>query len=389
MTDNFSSGTRPEWELLLACCSPGSEAAVRERVRAAVLPVLDWPRLLALAEDHGVTPLLARCLNAHCADQVPPSWRNRLRERSRSHLFFTLSLMAELFRLEERFEREGIENMVFKGPALAVQAFGDGALRQYSDLDLFLRHRDVLRACRLLLAHGYETRLPLRDVEAGNVPGQFLFTRPGSPAVVELHTERTMRYVPRPLPVDAMLARRTSVKLDGRGVPAFSLEDTLVLISIHGSKHFWDRLMWIADVAALASRRPGLDAEAALRFAREVGAARMLRLGLCLARELLDASLPEELAKDTASDAVARSLASQVTGRLLADPRSEPGVFERAWFRTRMRGGLFAGLPYVLRLTLAPTEEDWGATEMPARSRLSSVVRRPLRLLRKYGIERR
>lgn len=388
MTDNFSSSTRPEWGLLLACCSPGSEAAVRERVRAAVLPVLDWPRLLALAEDHGVTPLLARCLNAHCADQVPPSWRNRLRERNRSHLFFTLSLMAELFRLEERFEGEGIETVAFKGPALAVQAFGDGALRQYSDLDLFLRHRDVLRACRLLLAHGYETRLPLRDVEAGNVPGQFLFTRPGSPAVVELHTERTMRYVPRPLPVDAMLARRTSVKLDGRGVPAFSLEDTLVLISIHGSKHFWDRLMWIADVAALASRRPGLDAEAALRFAREVGAARMLRLGLRLARDLLDASLPEELAKDTASDAVARALANRVARRLLANAQSEPGVFERAWFRTRMRGSLFAGLPYVLRLTLAPTEEDWGTAETPARSRLSSVVRRPLRLLRKYGIER-
>ncbi len=389
MSGSLSSSIRPEWKLLLACSSPACEETTRERVRAAVTSSLDWPRLLALAEDHGVTPLLARCLGAHCADQVPPIWRDRLRERSRSHLLFTLSLTAELFRLVERFESEGIETVVFKGPALAVQAFGDLALRQYSDLDLFLRHRDVLRACRLLLAQGYEARLPLREVESGNVPGQFLFTRPRSPAVVELHTERTLRYVPRPLPVDAILARHTSVKLDGRDVPAFSFEDTLVLISIHGSKHFWDRLMWIADVAALGCREPRLDAAAVLRFARELGAGRMLRLGLCLAHEVLNASLPEDLAQDAAGDGVARRLASRVARRLLSDAHSEPGVFERAWFRTRMRGSLVAGLPYVLRLTLAPTEEDWGVAEARTRSRISSVLRRPLRLLRKYGIERR
>ncbi len=388
MTDNLSSSIRPEWKLLLACCSPRYEAINRERARATVLSALDWPRLLALAENHGVTPLLARHLGAHCADQVPSVWRNRLQERSRSHLLFALSLTAELFRVVELFEREGIETVVFKGPALAVQAFGDAALRQYSDVDLFLRHRDTLRASRFLVSHGYETRLPLGEVEGGSVPGQFLFTRPGSPAIVELHTERTLRYIPRRLPVDAILARRTSVKLDGRDVPAFSFEDTLVLISIHGSKHFWDRLMWIADVAALGCSGL-LDTAAVLRFARELGAARMLRLGLCLARDLLDASLPEDLAQDAAGDGVARRMASQVARRLLGEGQSEPGVFERAWFRVRMRGSLAAGLPYVLRLTLAPTEEDWVAAETPGPSRIPSVVRRPLRLLRKYGIERR
>lgn len=386
MTGNLSSSIPPEWKLLLACSSPGCEAVTRERVRATVLSALDWPRLLAMAENHGVTPLLARCLGAHCADQVPSIWRERLQEQGRLHLFFVLSLTAELFRLVELFEREDIETAVFKGPALAVQAFGDVALRQYSDLDLFLRHRDVVRACRLMLAHGYETRLPFGKVEAGNVPGQFLFTRSGSPAVVELHTERTMRYIPRRLPVDAVLARRTNVKLDGRDVPAFSFEDTLVLISIHGSKHFWDRLMWIADVASLGCSR-SLDTAAVLLFARELGAVRMLRLGLCLARDLLDASLPEDLAKDAASDGVARSLASRVSRRLPGNVQS-PGVFERAWFRTRMRGGLMDGLPYLLRLMFAPTEEDWGA-EGAAPSRIASVFRRPLRLLRKYGIERR
>jgi hypothetical protein len=377
-----------EWQLLLACCSPTCGAARARQLRATPLSRVDWARLLELGEDHGATPLLARCLDAAFGDQLPSASREHLQERRRSHLLVVLSLTAELFRIVEMFEREGVEFAVFKGPALAVQAFGDAALREYADLDLFLGHRDVLRACKLLLASGFQARLPLDRAEAGQVPGQFLFTRTGSAAIVELHTERTLRYIPRPLPVEALLARRTKVALDGREVPAFSREDSLVLIAIHGSKHFWERLMWIADVAALASSEPGPDAATTLRLARELGATRMLRLGLCLAHDLLQASLPEDFAREAMSDRAARSMAGSVARRLLAGAQPERNVFERAWFRARMRGSLLGSLPYVLRLTLAPTEDDWGAAKESGRSRIFSLVRRPLRLLRKYGVER-
>jgi len=42
-------------------------------------------------------------------------------------------------------------------------------------------------------------------------------------------------------------------------VSALSVEDELVLICIHGAKHFWERLMWIADVAALISAQTAIN----------------------------------------------------------------------------------------------------------------------------------
>jgi hypothetical protein len=42
----------------------------------------------------------------------------------------------------------------FKGPALAVQAYGDLSLRQYDDLDLLIHEADVPRAYQLLIANG-------------------------------------------------------------------------------------------------------------------------------------------------------------------------------------------------------------------------------------------
>jgi hypothetical protein len=50
-----------------------------------------------------------------------------------------------------------------------------------------------------------------------------------------------------------------------------------------------------------------------------------------------------------------------------------------------MRGGVFAGPAYFLRLSLSPTEEDWQAGEKISRNRLLDALRRPFRLVRKYG----
>lgn len=50
-----------------------------------------------------------------------------------------------------------------------------------------------------------------------------------------------------------------------------------------------------------------------------------------------------------------------------------------------MAGGGLAGAQYLLRLSLSPTEEDWVEGAEYRRSWLWDAVRRPLRLLRKYG----
>jgi len=385
-TKNLIAGLRPEWQLLLACCRRPTPPGDSERVRGLLVPGLDWASLLRLAEEQGVAPLVVQALRDAGEDHVPESWQERLREQARSRVRFTLALVAELFRLLEILGQAGIETAVFKGPALAVEAFDDAALRQYSDLDLFVPHAQALHACDALLACGYRTELPLEEARRGRAPGQFLFTRRGALAAIELHTERTLRYVPRPLPVDALLARRSWVSIEGHRVPAFSAEDTLVLISVHGSKHMWDRLALVADMGALACRVPPLDARAAIGFARELGAERMLAVGLRLASDLLAAPLPEEFSRHAEQNVPSRRLCRRVETRLLGEDGGQAGILGRAWFRIRMRGGLLAGMPYLLRLVLAPTEEDWGGGNGPNRSGLGATIRRPLRLLRKYGL---
>src|SRR3981081_1775201 len=91
------------------------------------------------------------------------------------------------------------------------------------------------------------------------MPGEYAFRKSDTQLLVEFHTEQTFRYHPRRLQLQKLFERSEFVAIDGRDVPALSLEDELVLICVHGAKHFWERLMWIADVAALVSRQTGID----------------------------------------------------------------------------------------------------------------------------------
>jgi len=289
-----------EWAVLVECASPQRCAPhLSERLQDS----FDWRELLARAEQQGVLGLLAEQLkNLNPAPQA--EIREAVYEWQRRHTVFTLSLTAEMFRLLEHFAALGIEALVTKGPVLSVRCYGDPGMRQYGDVDLIVRDKDIQRSTEAMIALGYMSKVPVAAIQASKIPGEYIFRKPNAHVLIEFHTERTFRYHPRALQIENLFERRAFVTIDGRDVPALSLEDELILICVHGAKHFWERLMWIADVAALISLKhaPALDWDRVVAVAREAGAERILRLGLRLASDVLGADLPAHLEPGIRSD---------------------------------------------------------------------------------------
>jgi hypothetical protein len=375
------TGQPAEWLALLECAAPRAKF---DRLAGLSQNSPLWPTLLQLAEAHGLIPLLAERIKNSDPSSIPREIRATLYESRRSHAIFALQLTAELFRVLQCFAEAGLETLLTKGPALSVRCYGDPGMRQYSDLDLVIRETDIRRATQAMLDMGYQPRVPLTAIDAKKIPGEYAFQKIGTHLLVEFHTERTFRYHPRPLHIQKLFERRASVTIDGREVPALSLEDELVLICVHGAKHFWERLMWIADVAALISSRQPPDWDRTIGVAHEVGGERILRLGLRLASDVLGAELPVQVEADVRSDRAVTKLAAQIESCLASrEPRSI-GILQRAAFRIRMCGGLLAGAAYLLRLSLSPTEEDWTPGKEGNRPALLDAISRPLRLARKH-----
>jgi hypothetical protein len=370
-----------EWALLLECAKPHADPErLAERLRAP----LDWTSLMAFAEDHGLLGLAAaRLLN--CDENVIPAVnRESLRAWRRAHTLFTMNLAAEMFRLFDSLAASGVEALVIKGPVLSARCYGDPGLRQYGDLDLIVRDKDILRSTEMMTSLGYAPSVPLTAIRARKIPGEYVFRQSSTKLLVEFHSELTFRYHPLPLPVEALFKRQVVVNIDSHKVPALSPEDELILICIHGAKHFWEHLSYIADVAAFVSHQD-LDWARTVSAAEEVGGERMLHVGLRLAAEVLGAPVPESVRERVRRDPAVGRLAAQILRWLPAAGSAPPGILKRAMFRMRMRGGIFSAPAYLFRLSFSPTEEDWVEGAENKRHWFLDALGRPFRLARKYG----
>ncbi len=369
-------------ELLIVCARTHLDPTHVEQLRRLAGSELDWSYLLAAAHRHGMLPLVSRHLNEQCPETVPLSWRDYLRVFVEKNVRENFLLTSELLRIAARFARDGVLAFSYKGPTLAADAFGSVALRQMVDLDLLTPHHDLLRAHDSLVALGYETSLREEDVPRGRTrraPGQYAFTLEKSKCLVELHTERTLRYFPRPLDPARLASRSKLQRLGGQSVRVLAPEDQLLFLCVHGAKHFWDRLSMICDVAEFLRAHPDLDWDQARREADALGAGRILRLGLLLAVEMLRAEVPYEILLEAWGDAPVAFLLAQVRETLFVDGFISHGVRGRLRFRMGMVRNIWAGIRYSLRLATTPAEENSGGSGL-----LRSALR-PGKLIQEYG----
>jgi Uncharacterised nucleotidyltransferase len=377
-----------ENDVLVRCAQKSQDTKDRENLKRLLVQGIDWNLLMRRAEENGLLPLLAEHLRRLNTDLVPEDVRTRLHENERKCAHRTLFLISELIRLVGEFRRKEIPATPYKGPVAASRAFGNPCLRTFNDLDFVVPQRFIVLLSQLMAELGYAARVTSKHFELGEhsaIPGEYVFAHRANGAMVEVHTEFTLRHFPVPPDLDAMLGRSTSISLDGCNVPAFSIEDDLLLLVIHGAKDFWSRLIWVADIAEMIRQSPRLNWRVLFEEARRCKADRMLRLGLFLVQEIFHLTFPEEIGRQIRRDRTVWRIGSEIVRRFEIGVDLPQGVLERSLYRIRMTPRLIDGVRYWTRLSISPAEEDWSTFHNSNPRSHSYAFLRPLRLWRKYG----
>jgi hypothetical protein len=295
-------------------------------------------------------------------------------------------MVQELLGLVARLAGAGIDALPFKGPALAVSAYGNLALRQFADLDILVRERDHASAKALLASLGYRWQAPLTSSQEScylDFDCQQQFLRDDGEVMVELHWALAPKYFAFAYEGERLWRGLTRASLGGADVLGFCPEDLLLILCAHGAKHSWERLGWICDVAEMIRAHPQLDWARLLAEARELGAERMLRIGLLLAHALLDAPLPVGVARKLERDPAAGRLAASVTARLLG--RQQPLTpYAHHVFHLRARERLRDRCRYLFRLATTPGPREWAVVTLPGSLYFLYYGVRAARLLGKY-----
>jgi len=361
-------------ELLLNCARTKPAPQIR-------VENIDWNYFFLLARRHAVVPLVYRQLK----NIVPQADLAQFKKHYQENAARNVVLTAELCRLIKLLADAGIEAIPYKGPLLALIAYEDLALRRFVDLDVIVKKEDVPRARDLLLADNYTLSKSLTVAQQEfllRTQHNLQFSKDNRQLIVELHWEVAPHLFASTVQGDALWSNLVPFELNGLQVKTFSADDLLFSLCVHGSRHLWERLGWICDVAELISRRE-LNWPALLDRAERADSERMFLLGLHLAEKLLETSLPPEVKQRCDSDKRLTSLATDIVAHLFNGPEHVPATSREIFkYNLGVRKTLSARARYLAH-TLRPTDGDLGGRALPARLNFAYYLMRPFRLLLK------
>jgi putative nucleotidyltransferase-like protein len=327
----------PEAQVLLYCAQTCYNPASAAQLPRLLHPDFHWDSLIRLALRHRVLPLVYRSMQAIGANLAPPSVWADLQHHFHANAQRNLLLGGTLLRLLRLLARHDISAIPYKGPVLAMVAYGNLALRQFGDLDILVRQQDVERAKDLLLAQGYRwwEQRPITLLPRQRKVYELISA--DSQVLVELHWAVTSSTFYFPLDPARLWERLETVVLLGLPVRTLTPESLLLILCVHGAKHHWHRLAWICDIAALLHVSAEMDWQHLLAQADQLGCRRMLLLGVLLAQTLLGTTLSEPLQHRLHADAAIPRLAQEVQARLFIDTRRPLAAVDRPLFYLRLR----------------------------------------------------
>ena len=384
-----------ESELIFACARTQVNLE-RLRSLAASLPEpLDWEFICRVAGRNGLLPLVGKNLLNTCSDLLDAKFLSVLSEFLRDHIRNNILQTSKVIEISHLLDSAGIPVLPIKGPTLAIQAYDDISLRHYVDLDMLVQPRHFDRSVTVLQKAGYA---PLDKASWLQRKGLF-FTRKKDLGLVsedkqiriELHWKLSGTHFAMPVEIGELWDRLETVSVAGKDLRALAFNDLFVYLCLHGSRHGWQKLLWICDIHELIRKTEGIgsgiDWFEVRQHARAHGCEKALELGILLIYDLFGRNTDYPEIERILADKTYRKIAEHVRSSSfgIAEPSMEIGDWyayhlslkEKMSDRLRMR---MVYLGWYLKVAVKPNRLDEAVLSLPSAFYPLYYLIRPVRL---------
>ena len=348
--------------------------------------------LIPLANQHGILPLVYKTIKNLSPSDDPRSSHStllsELKQRYMSIVQRNMLMTSELLRIMKLFKENEIEALAFKGPTLSQIAYGDITLRQYSDLDILVDEKIAYKAGELLQAHNFTAPYPLsilKNRTCMRVDSDFAFVGNTNNILIEMHWRLFRKNIGHHLTFDQFSKDPQTVKINGMPIKTLSPELHLLYLSLHGSKHAWERIEWIVDIDRFI-RSNKLDKNKLKETLKLMQADRPILTGLLLAQRLFQTPLPDWIRKQITKDNEVEELYS-TTIQLLNDDFSNLNerqrartiyLYQRRFFRNHREK-----IKYFFESYFSISRNDCLEFPLPSALNLLYIFIKPFRILKK------
>lgn len=253
---------------------------------------VDAGQFVALCLHHRVFPAVHAALKTIDA---PAAIREPLQAHYQRAAFRMFRLAGLMDTIASALAERQIRALFLKGPVLAAELYGDITRRCSGDIDLLVPIQELERTDQVLRTLGYEREDYFESVlndwrwrhhHVNYVHGE-------TNIKVEVH----WRLHPGPGPepgFEVLWKRSRPIVLANAPIRMLGKEDLVVFLAVHGARHGWSRLRWLADIDRLC--RQDVDWAAVRRTARKCGALHIVQQALYLSAGLfgtdISAALP-------------------------------------------------------------------------------------------------
>lgn len=385
MTKNFDQ----EIQTLISWCEYSSTQKSQKKrdVQKGYLPHnrSTNERLLALASKHALLPLAYQALQK--IDGVSPSqlepWERAYRYIVQKNMMTT----AKLFKISKLLNDNNIEVVSFKGATLAQLAYGNITLRQYGDIDILIDEKDLSRASNILLENNYSAQFPTKIINNRVCLDKLIdVTFLDNATIIELHWRLLLRRHTGEKSLMDSSSFRQSIAINSKNLITLSSELLLVYLSIHGSKHMWERIGWICDVDRVV-RAQSIDWERVVSIAQRSKLRKSLYLGLRLSEVLFYTPLPEHIKQQIRDENLERLTALIISrhgrGNILEE--NSTSYRELFLFHLKLFDSTRDKFLFILDTLFGVSPADCMHYALPNQLKILYIFLRPLRLAMKLG----
>jgi len=283
-------------ELLLYCLRVVPDEAGNGRLET--LSSSDWDVLVKESGRYGVAPLLYHRLRTFHSDiSVPANVMAILRQVYLECSGRNMQLYHEVGKVLGLLRHENIPVIVLKGVHLAELVYGNIALRPMGDVDVLVHKDDLMRVEAALLGMGYAPVECHRQIAEDN--WHFVYGLPNRELFVEVHWNFLPSMYRFKIDIDGHWERSRQAIIAGVEVSVLCPEDLLLYLCLHTSKHLFEMgLKPLYDIfETIRYYGKEIDWKQVQLRSEQWGEAKCVYLTFRLVRELLGASVPDDLMK--------------------------------------------------------------------------------------------
>ena len=384
----------PETNLVVLCARMFLSDSEPSSLRSALTAPLNWGLLEQSAQRNAMMPLVAYVLAQHGTGLIAQDTLKKLQERLLRTAQKNLAWLQEWLRVLDVLADSRIPIISFKGPALALMAYRNLALREFADLDLLVRPCDVVRTRDVLLHNGYVLNSDVPDNTDAALSRfsdrQISFGKNDNHEIkLDLHWGVVSEWSSFQLDVGSLFEYASIERRERISFLSLSPEYLLLLLCAHGTKHCWSNLRLLCDVACHVQSSPNLNWNLCVRLAEPDGDL-VMKHSLLLTRQVLGLQLPECVTNYASGDAKAHWLAAKAQTFLFREDRNRsPYLDDRTRYlqvlryRLALEGGqrLRSSVALVFRRAFIPNEADWRSLRLPRSLYFLYYLFRPIRLV--------